>query len=159
MSLNLASLENSLKRKLSKTSDLMSKTEEELRAIEVVREASQHLDTGVDTKKSQPQAPSGLKLNKNGSAKSREETVVQDERREILQETVRGLELNDEVAVVEVLQTFEEALAPEAIVDHLQAVSWCFQDGEPQAAIDAALKKLLDKGKVKEIKGHYRTAV
>lgn len=60
-----------------------------------------------------------------------------------------GLELNDEVAVLEVLKTFGQLMSPATIAEHLVAVEWVFRDECPLTAVNTALEKMLEKGQVR----------
>ncbi len=84
-----------------------------------------------------------------------EEPSSVDQGRQELEASVALLELNDEVAVLEVLKTFQEPLSPDIIGQHLAAVNWDFEDKDPQEAINEALQKLLARGKIKETNGSY----
>ncbi len=64
-----------------------------------------------------------------------------------------ALELNDEVAVLELLKMFQKPLSPGKIADELVAVHWNFQGQHPRAAVNAALQKMVDEGKVKQVNG------
>ena len=75
--------------------------------------------------------------------------------REELEASIAIMELNDEVAVMEVLKTFKEPLSPDTIGQHLAAVNWDFEDRDPQEAINESLQKLLESGKIKETSGDY----
>ena len=84
---------------------------------------------------------------------SPESTAEVEDRRNQLEETVMSLELNDEVAVLELLKMFQQPLSPGKIADELVAVHWNFQGQHPRAAVNAALQKMVDQGKVKQVNG------
>ena len=84
---------------------------------------------------------------------SPESTAEVEVRRNQLEETVMSLELNDEVAVLELLKMFQQPLSPGKIADELVAVHWNFQGQHPRAAVNAALQKMVDEGKVKQVNG------
>ena len=65
------------------------------------------------------------------------------------------LEANDELAVLEVMKTFQEPLSLDTIGEHLAAVNWDFEDRDPQEAISESLQNLLARGKIKETNGSY----
>ena len=87
------------------------------------------------------------------SQASPESTAEVVERRTQLEETVMALELNDEVAVLELLKMFQRPLSPGKIAEELVAVHWNFQGLNPRAAVNAALQKMVDEGKVKQLNG------
>jgi hypothetical protein len=70
-----------------------------------------------------------------------------------LEETVMGLELNDEVAVLELLKMFQKPLSPGKIAEELVAVHWNFQGQHPRAAVNAALQKMAEAGRVRQVNG------
>ncbi len=87
------------------------------------------------------------------SEPSPESTTEIKERRNQLEETVMALELNDEVAVLELLKMFHKPLSPGKIADELVAVNWNFQGQHPRAAVNAALQKMVNEGKVQQVNG------
>lgn len=86
-------------------------------------------------------------------ATSPENTAEVEVRRTQLEETVMGLELNDEVAVLELLKMFQKPLSPGKIAEELVAVHWNFQGQHPRAAVNAALHKMVNQGRVKQVNG------
>ena len=86
-------------------------------------------------------------------ATSPENTAEVKVRRTQLEETVMGLELNDEVAVLELLKMFQKPLSPGKIAEELVAVHWNFQGQHPRAAVNAALHKMVNQGRVKQVNG------
>ena len=87
------------------------------------------------------------------SEPSPESTTEIKDRRNQLEETVMALELNDEVAVLELLKMFHKPLSPGKIADELVAVNWNFQGQHPRAAVNAALHKMVNEGKVQQVNG------
>ena len=75
--------------------------------------------------------------------------------RQDLEASMAILEVNDEVAVLEVMKTFQEPLSPDTIGEHLAAVNWDFEDRDPQEAISESLQNLLARGMIKETNGSY----
>ena len=86
-------------------------------------------------------------------ATSPESTAEVEVRRTQLEETVMALELNDEVAVLELLKMFQKPLSPGKIAEELVAVHWNFQGQHPRAAVNAALHKMVNQGRVKQVNG------
>jgi hypothetical protein len=84
---------------------------------------------------------------------SPENTSQREVRRTQLEETVMGLELNDEVAVLELLKMFQKPLSPGKIAEELTAVHWNFQGQHPRAAVNAALQKMVNEGRVTQVNG------
>ena len=87
------------------------------------------------------------------SEPSPESTTEIKDRRNQLEETVMALELNDEVAVLELLKMFHKSLSPGKIADEVVAVNWNFQGQHPRAAVNAALHKMVNEGKVQQVNG------
>ncbi|MEE8348873.1 MAG: hypothetical protein V3R94_04830 [Acidobacteriota bacterium] len=79
---------------------------------------------------------------------SPESTAEVQDRRHQLEETVMALELNDEIAVLELMRMFHRPLSPGKIAEELVAVHWNFQGQHPRAAVNAALQKMAQAGKV-----------
>ncbi len=87
------------------------------------------------------------------SEASPENTTEIKKRRNQLEETVMALELNDEVAVLELLKMVHQSLSPGKIAEELVAVNWNFQGQHPRAAVNAALQKMVNEGKVQQVNG------
>jgi hypothetical protein len=79
------------------------------------------------------------------------------EKHQELQESVMALELNDEVAVREVLRTFGGggAMTAGEVVEHLKAIQWQFGDISPRVVVTNALSNMVEQGKAKETDGKY----
>ena len=80
-----------------------------------------------------------------------------EEKRQELQESMVALELNDEVAVREVLRAFggEGSLTQNEIVDHLTSVGWNFGGVHPRVAVTKALDNLVAQGGATLVDGRY----
>ena len=81
-----------------------------------------------------------------------------DQGRQDLEASVAVLELNDEMAVLEVMKAFTDPLTPGAIAEHLTAVNWNFEGVHPRVAVNKSLKDLAREGKVSEASGKYEIA-
>lgn len=80
-----------------------------------------------------------------------------EEKRQELQESMVALELNDEVAVREVLRAFggEGSLTQNEIIDHLTSVGWNFGGVHPRVAVIKALDNLVAQGGATLVDGRY----
>ena len=142
--LDLSQLRAKLKEQSEELDKKRAEIEEELKAIDLVEEASKRV--GLSGEQTEQEEPTPARA---------EETAEVDERRELLEESIKGLELDDEVAILELLKISPKPLLPDKIADELLAVQWDFQDQDPLDAVEVALKKMLDEGKVKRKMGFY----
>jgi len=79
------------------------------------------------------------------------ESASVEEKQAELQESMVAMELNDGVAVREVLRVFGSGGMPvEQIIEQLELVRWNFGEVHPRVVVTNALKELLANGKVKE---------
>ena len=84
------------------------------------------------------------------------EPAVRAEKRHELNEKVTESEMNHEVAVLEVLKTFQKPMSVGKIANELVAVHWDFGRHHPRIVVHEALKKVLEAGAVEKIRGDYR---
>ncbi len=84
------------------------------------------------------------------------EPAARTERRHELNEKVADGELNHEVAVLEVLKTFQKPMSVGKIANELVAIHWDFGDHHPRIIVHEALKKILERGMVEQVRGDYQ---
>ena len=81
------------------------------------------------------------------------EPAVRAEKRHELTEKVVDSEIDHEVAVLEVLKTFNRPMSMGKIANELVAVHWDFGTHHPRIIVHEALKKILAEGTVEQISG------
>ena len=84
------------------------------------------------------------------------EPAARVEKRHELNEKVAEAELNHEVAVLEVLKTFQKPMSVGKIANELVAIHWDFGDHHPRIVVHEGLKKMLEKGMVEQVRGDYQ---
>jgi hypothetical protein len=84
------------------------------------------------------------------------EPAARAKKRDELNQKVGDGETNHEVAVLEVLKTFQKTMSVGKIAHELVAIHWDFGSHHPRIVVHEALKKMLEKGAVEEFRGDYR---